>query len=601
VSTDSFYSINSDECVPEEETCNRNSSGGVEFNEAGAYVRGSLVVPTRKESGTDVGAYTAASTPDNAYGTENSRVSPVTGDPHALATRSLAAYIENCNCFFVLTPRVDGTSKSNTAMDGIYDYGSWLNNGWSMVEKFAYCLKPNPRPMVVIHSALCMEYEDATFGLHHRICDGYFPCCAMGHSTSNSRDEDGKLLGNIQCEKSKVREFMDVVIDWYEKVALDAKDLARFRFINSSATILLDNLPLYEEHHVPQEVHSDDMPSKASDDSPNENAKPARSKPRTLAQFLATYRFPTAYTTAGGFTPLRYACMTMNLPVVRQLLKINVDANSPLELTDPRFGIAALKGSNILNSCIGFCNDATREGRDNAFELLDLLVHAGASIDVDGCDLLTCAAWASGGTRDRGLNGTYGVHPGFLWVLSRFPNVDVNKGNPRFLNANAATISVLCSDDINFLKFLYTKGCHFRTDFALASSVFWISCAWTPSTTFECVKFLYDTVTSCQHINCRNEANTGSNPKGYSFRLPSRLPFTKAQSMEKIRETYDATALFAAARSGKKELVLWLLMNDALVDIPNSSGIYPIQIAVQKGFHNIGDILEKNVYTSYFR
>lgn len=116
-----------------------------------------------------------------------------------------------------------------------------------------------------------------------------------------------------------------------------------------------------------------------------------------------------------GWTPLRCAAVSFNVPMVRSLMTLGVEVNAPITkvLRDNWVNVSVLKGLNIICHAAHWCYTPA------SVEVLDILYfEGGAKLQQNNIDVLTSASYRRTfkGQRNHGAE----------WILNAVPQWNVN-------------------------------------------------------------------------------------------------------------------------------------------------------------------------------
>eukprot|EP00397_Hematodinium_sp_SG-2012_P030575 GEMP01032395.1.p1 GENE.GEMP01032395.1~~GEMP01032395.1.p1 ORF type:complete len:437 (+),score=58.36 GEMP01032395.1:295-1605(+) len=278
-----------------------------------------------------------------------------------LAISSIPAYIEMSAITFILAPTIDHKEFLEPSGETLLcDYFSWGKRGWCRLELFATYLKVHARTPVVIRSERYMYFVSAGFlACTARVAEGDFTCCRLNHQRICPA---GKLLP-LMCDRRALFDVTQALISRRLEYERNRNNPRYLRQLLSYSHIWLRNLLEVEDDY--------------------------NTLDKTLGAFLINYGFTTSRVVDEGWTPLRFACISGNVDVARQLIdeKADVEANLKVPGTN---NFPSEKGMSILTHVIAVCCCPEHE------ELLDLLVTHNANLrSTKDLDALTSASLSS--------------------------------------------------------------------------------------------------------------------------------------------------------------------------------------------------------------
>eukprot|EP00397_Hematodinium_sp_SG-2012_P009711 GEMP01009802.1.p1 GENE.GEMP01009802.1~~GEMP01009802.1.p1 ORF type:complete len:647 (+),score=158.03 GEMP01009802.1:346-2286(+) len=488
------------------------------------------------------------------------------------AIQSIPAYVEMATFNFILAPTIDHREHLDAHGDALLcDSYSWEKRGWCRLELFAMCLKVSAHTPVVIRSERYMHFMAAGYKISvARVAEGEFTCCRLNHMRTLP---DGTIVP-VTCDKLALFPVVDSLITRRLHYERRTKNLRGIRQFLAYRHIWLRHLRPVEEDYT------------ALDD--------------TLDNFLTNYAFrpEKGMEGYGGWTPLRFACVSGNVPVVRQLLEKKADPDAHLVSAGGTM-FPVDKGSSILAHVIVLCCCQEHE------DILDLLVtHKAKLHSVKHMDALTAAS-STVSLSKRGAR----------WLLRTFPDWDMNTTSvgqdslgisrwPLFVN--------LCLDaDIDYVRLL----CEHHVDLTLRASpvsldAFVTACTLCPTSSFDIAEYI---LSQLQHS--REKKDTGayggtsssSSSKDLVVDLNRRMTarrgtrtiLTVAQALNigprmVMRTTcrfIGSTPLLYAASEGKHRVCRWLLDHKADASIANMKGETALSLAKERGFAHVVDVL----------
>ena len=260
------------------------------------------------------------------------------------AVNSIPGYVEQAEIMLALNP---WCVHSDTGE--LCDHRSWRLRGWCRLEFQSAVLSRKSSLILIAKSASELYFSVPIDAYRLHVGTGKFSCCAFNHKIGNTI---------IECDKFKCKRVLQSMlgskIEYLEKRNGKDDEYRRFRAVRHN---ILDDLP--EE--------ADDMAKSGGED------------PEDLKAFLDAYGYdgsnPKGAMKAGratGWSPLRYAVMSRNAPVVKALLALidekdkKKDIENPLKKALPIF--FREQGMTILMEACA----------TSSTEIIDLLLEAGA-------------------------------------------------------------------------------------------------------------------------------------------------------------------------------------------------------------------------------
>eukprot|EP00397_Hematodinium_sp_SG-2012_P001434 GEMP01001436.1.p1 GENE.GEMP01001436.1~~GEMP01001436.1.p1 ORF type:complete len:979 (+),score=217.72 GEMP01001436.1:192-3128(+) len=324
-----------------------------------------------------------------------------------------------------------------------------------------------------------------------------------------------------------------------------------------------------------------------------------------LEEFLLENKFDSARTSDGGWTPLRFAAISGNIAVVKQLLELKVDIEAPLERADPHWALPPRL--NILTHAAMMCYDSNGE------DVLDLLLEAKAMPESGGVDILTMTSLMP--MRPKSKNW------GAEWLLRRFPNWDVDstcqgkRNSPAFRAHNGvaqdrvkridgwmdavhqrvgwqpswpALLGVHYSDNLSYLQMLVSHGADLRKVYTVTNgTIFMASCGSFASSSVEGPAYVLRNVPDLD----LDRRVCIPWPLYWTVKVLVKLGNRRAW-FNALLCWHNATAIYGAASEGKHRVVAWLLEQKADPNIHNGEGETPLAVAHRLGFSNVVDVLK---------
>eukprot|EP00397_Hematodinium_sp_SG-2012_P021528 GEMP01022246.1.p1 GENE.GEMP01022246.1~~GEMP01022246.1.p1 ORF type:complete len:654 (-),score=121.62 GEMP01022246.1:290-2251(-) len=486
-----------------------------------------------------------------------------------LAIRSIPAYIEMATVMFILAPTMEHRESIDANGERrLCDYYSWAKRGWCRLELFAMYLKVNARTPVVIQSEGSMLFiSPASFACQSRTAEGDFTCCRLTHQRAL---DDGKA-SSFACDKPVLFEVLRSLITRRINYELTKDNLRLVRQLQAFTHIWLRDLRDVEEDY---NGHAD-----------------------TLESFMTYYAFTSPHEFDGGWTPLRFACISGNVNVARQLLDEKADPEANLvQRGGTDFPID--KGTSILLHTIQICCCSEHE------DILHLLVAHHADLRPSGqMDALTAASFSLSPFK-RGAR----------WLLRKFPDWNVNRmcagedgyGSPRWPIFTALGTSA----DLDFLRLLVAHRADLTLQTSLtASDAFTLVCSVCPTSSPDILEYIYREIQQGpeEDINAHNVALTSirSVHVDVNRRLGMATPwwtrialktmwainFGPGAAVEMMLRSMGSTALLLAASEGNHRICQWLLDHNADASIPNINGETALSFAKKRGFTRVVDVL----------
>eukprot|EP00397_Hematodinium_sp_SG-2012_P055267 GEMP01067308.1.p1 GENE.GEMP01067308.1~~GEMP01067308.1.p1 ORF type:complete len:263 (+),score=30.79 GEMP01067308.1:107-895(+) len=212
-----------------------------------------------------------------------------------LAIDSIPAYIEMSTVTFILAPIIDHREFTDTNGERLLcDYYSWAERGWCRLELFATYLKVNARTPVVIRSESFMHFASpAMFACLSRVGEGKFTCCDLKHVRKSPHA--GIPLSCFVCDKPALFNVVRALITYRINYEHRKGDLRVVRQLQAYSHIWLRDLLDVEENY-------------------NRDAD-------TLEDFMIHYAFTSPHEFDGGWTPLRFACISRDSYLPQRLTK----------------------------------------------------------------------------------------------------------------------------------------------------------------------------------------------------------------------------------------------------------------------------------------
>jgi hypothetical protein len=245
------------------------------------------------------------------------------------AISSIPEYVDNSSMFVVLAPSLEHLVK-----DATVEYATWRKRGWCRAEAAAKLLSLNSKsgPTIVIQSPKQIYFSQKVLSLSSSaVGEGDFGCCEMDHQVTLA---DGTVR-EITCDKLKLGDVLARRIQKLLALHEQEDSTLDYRHLLTTQRRLVRGLP---------------------------NGTQSFKPPVSLSAFLELYRFGSATDNAYspdskgsriGMTPLYYAAMAGNVPVLKALLampevlaKINLRLKKNCDSS--RYGELASKGNSVL-------------------------------------------------------------------------------------------------------------------------------------------------------------------------------------------------------------------------------------------------------------
>jgi hypothetical protein len=206
------------------------------------------------------------------------------------AVRSIPAYVENSEYFFVLAP-----PAKHKDLTEISDRVSWASRGWCRMEAQARALSTRGGPVIMVQGAKSAEMMIPAEWYRTPVGEGVFTCCKLGHKlpTPNGVIE-------IPCDKVKVATVLETMYDNKVKTLAEQEDLLEWRWLRARRQTLFAGLP----HDY------------------------AQRESQTLEEFLEEYKFASVNDgEESGGSPLRFAVIRRDAALAEALVAAgaNVD------------------------------------------------------------------------------------------------------------------------------------------------------------------------------------------------------------------------------------------------------------------------------------
>eukprot|EP00397_Hematodinium_sp_SG-2012_P024472 GEMP01025493.1.p1 GENE.GEMP01025493.1~~GEMP01025493.1.p1 ORF type:complete len:668 (+),score=82.81 GEMP01025493.1:176-2179(+) len=478
-----------------------------------------------------------------------------------LAIASIPAYVEMSTITFILAPAIYHKQLIDSNGEAsICDYFSWSQRGWCRMELLATHLKVNARSPLVILSERFMYFVSTGFVTPLScVAEGKFTCCHLNHQRIGA--------AAVVCDKRVLFDVVQALIAHRLQYERRNNNLRFVRQIKSYSHIWLRGLREVEDIYNAHE--------------------------NTLDAFLTHYEFATSCVVDEGWTPLRFACLSGNVNVARQLIDDNADVEANMKTSDGN-NFPVDKGMSILSHVMLLCCCLEHE------EILNLLITHSANLrSAKDMDALTSAS-LSLSPRKRGAR----------WLLRTFPDWNTNTQSvgqdmvglsrwPLFV-----TLS-MCAD-IDYVRLL----CAHKADitlqgFPVSLDSFVTACAVCPTSSPDIAEYLLredqrrrqeDSASSTTSTNTSvcldvNRRLTISCWNRIALRVLRGIHLGPWALVDYSLRFVDSTALLVAASEGKHRICKWLLDQKADASVPNMNGETALSLAQQRGFTRVVDVL----------
>ncbi|CAK9079345.1 Transient receptor potential channel pyrexia [Durusdinium trenchii] len=222
------------------------------------------------------------------------------------AISSIPSYVSRCDFFVALCPVLSNPEETET-----FSEHSWAHRGWCRVERVVYELTFNQGSWIMVKSAMHQELRVAPLSN-----------CSPGEGSftvESDRDRIGVVLAKFVKKKLLS--------------CLENMNLPHYRFLLNQQTSILRGLPV----------------------KPIEDVVPGFEGEDVLERFMYQNGFqnPFDYDSA-GWSPMCYACMKGDVPLVAALLKQRIDPNEKIKKA--RAEINLDKGCSLIHICARFKN-----------------------------------------------------------------------------------------------------------------------------------------------------------------------------------------------------------------------------------------------------
>jgi hypothetical protein len=477
----------------------------------------------------------------------------------AAAVGSIHSYIQRATYFTVICP----SAEHEELADVTCDYASWRCRGWCRLEAtsrfLSESLEEDMSKVILIRSpetVVCAAMADMP---HNPVGNGEFTCCAKHHQFTLP---SGKTI-TMPCDKQRIYGVMKDLADAKVRRALEEGDLFKYRWFRALKRTLLCGLP----------APAGDDPFKDEE---------------TLANFLKAYRFDSPHDSDGGWTPLRYACISGNVAVVRELIAVKVDVTAPLE--EPSNTTSHPEGSTILHSACRFCGLHDT----NELAILDMLVDAGADLFKQTTDVHNMYAWGFA----ISVRNVEGANWWYRCVERTKPGCFYNECTHCNFGNTALMVTAIWMDEANFRNYLAMDPDPARRSCANMNAVHMMALWNMEMKGGDC---LADVLGKTKHdVNDIPKLPEGVHPKtGMDYQAFYDYCHHKKVSGEPINQLEDViavldggTPIVCAAYNGRVSFVRELLRLGADPRIKNRLGMTARDVAESRGWKDVVKVLE---------
>eukprot|EP00397_Hematodinium_sp_SG-2012_P011103 GEMP01011232.1.p1 GENE.GEMP01011232.1~~GEMP01011232.1.p1 ORF type:complete len:641 (+),score=129.46 GEMP01011232.1:545-2467(+) len=480
------------------------------------------------------------------------------------AVKSIPAYIEMSAMTFILAPTVDHHEAVDANGEAsVCDFYSWKRRGWCRLELLAAHLKVNSQPPVVIRSEAYMHFIPiGILAIQARVAEGDFTCCALNHQRIHP---DG-TASPLTCDKAALFGVVRTLIE--NRLQYERKR-NNLRFVRK--LLALRHACLRDLRPTEESDHSLDF---------------------TLSEFLTKYEFASPREFDGGWTPLRFACISGNANIARQLIDEKADIEANLKAPCEDTGME--KGSNILTQIITLCCCLEHEN------VLDLLVTRNANLC--SSQHMDALAWASSSQSSS--------KRGARWFFRTFAEWNVNNescGPDGLIRRRALPTSVICTADLDYVRTLGALKADFTwREWPLSNNVFQQACSMCPTSSPDITRYILHELQKSQAEDdtpgaisidtqlvheCVNRRLTTPFVLRMMLKLARMSKWGPTTYMDFVLFRMGSTALLGAASEGKHRVCKWLIEQKADTSIANADGETPLSIAQKRGFTRVVDVL----------
>lgn len=231
------------------------------------------------------------------------------------AVRSIPAYVENSEYFFVLAP-----PAQHKDMEVISDKATWASRGWCRMEAQARALSTNGGPVILVQGDRFAEMMIPAEWYKTPVGEGVFTCCKLDHKLDTP---GGKI--DIPCDKIKVAQVLEVMFDTKLQTLLENGDMLEWRWLRARRSVLFAGLP--HAYATPETMD--------------------------VAAFLKEFRFESIHDgLESGWTPLRFAVIGKMSAIVEELIQLGAEKDVLLE--EDAHSLYHQKGQSILHTAAIF-------------------------------------------------------------------------------------------------------------------------------------------------------------------------------------------------------------------------------------------------------
>ena len=257
------------------------------------------------------------------------------------AIASIASYVGRANHFFILAPPLlanegpiggDNDSKRVKVTAEVRSYSTWLARGWCALEHFAMAMKPRTPGIrnspILVQSSSDMCFSPMQGLIYAQIGKLDFTCCQRGHL---KYDEKTGRSTEIHCDKDLIYPVVKNILE--KKI----ESLENSKKWSKETKASYRNLLAMKSYYL----------CGFKDANKSESEAHERESTTSLTEFLRIYKFKNVHQNDGGWTPLRCAAISNNLPIVRKLIFLGVDVNAPIKrtLAETWTNVSVVKGT----------------------------------------------------------------------------------------------------------------------------------------------------------------------------------------------------------------------------------------------------------------
>jgi ankyrin repeat protein len=250
------------------------------------------------------------------------------------AIMSIPYYVREATHVLILAP---GAARDSSEGGALCDYWTWMQRGWCRLECMAHALgsrDASARPPLLVQQA-----RDICF------------CSPFDYLTRPV----GRGSYSVPSDRAVVAPVLWSILDKRIESRLARADLDGYRWARAMRSHLMAGVPIGSApEHAVELLHEGE---------------------RTWAEFKAAYRFDGPRDDARGYAPLRYAVMSNNVAVARELLALGADVHA-LTPAQGNAAIGTTGGDSVLATAMQTCG-----GHFDASPMLELLIDARADIN----------------------------------------------------------------------------------------------------------------------------------------------------------------------------------------------------------------------------